>query len=433
MGYAPAPSFLNRLKKSGLFVNTFRVSEGDQSSDSDKNPAKGNQPKKLSGKYVKIDEESSLVYADEPEMKVIFHHVKNGDPLLYSHLALTEGQVFSGTITFDAKYRTMLEGLLCKADLHFGKSKGVQYGSCQIEQIEAIKEEPFVAKAGQRIIVSLTSDSIFMGERDYTVDLSEVRNHIVEDLGLDVEKEDLTSIAKTTTVAGWSSVWNLRRPPVPAVKAGSAFVFTLRSDFVSNKMYVGKRIHEGFGAVQFYHYEKLPYILNKGIDEDFCSSDEDAHSEVGKAILAENIKKSLFKTINARMTDSKVLQMSPTTVGRITLMLRESTVDKDWKKNLDELKKRIESIKRNSEREEILQFLKSTMLETREDQDSQTWNISVDKILGEEGTECFHHLTDVIDEKAAQSFVCENWAEYLMTALVMNKYLKKMDGGKDNA
>ena len=75
---------------------------------SDYNPVNGNQPKKLKGKYIYLEKKSqaqndkSLVILERtPEQRIIFHHRRGEDALLYSQTALKEGQIFGFKLMAD--------------------------------------------------------------------------------------------------------------------------------------------------------------------------------------------------------------------------------------------------------------------------------------------------------------------------------------------
>ena len=136
-----------------------------------------------------------------------------------------------------------------------GKSKSAQYGKCVIE---TDANNPFDLNnkvdfsANTTFMVQLVSDAVFVGEQDYTVDYRTVKRLIADQLNLtaqnaseSVKFHDMLEIGE---VAGYQTQWNLRKAPMPVVKAGSVFVFEMKKDIsLSQAGFIGERNHEGFG------------------------------------------------------------------------------------------------------------------------------------------------------------------------------------------
>ena len=204
--FAPAPSFLNKMKKSKKYVNSLRYSEKQVSDNKDYDtdnkdydPANGNQPKKLKGKYIylEINKDNRKVFEHEPKQRVIYHHRRGNDALLYSQTALKEGQIFGGNIVCNSKDYKLLLRLLKNTNFSFGKSKTAQYGKCRIIKgfVDELfkKDTKFQVKKDELIYVSLASKGIFLDECGYTQESKKVYQIIGEQLGLLNKEADISN------------------------------------------------------------------------------------------------------------------------------------------------------------------------------------------------------------------------------------------------
>ena len=239
-------------------------------------PGRGNQPKRLTGKFVCLESSAdrSNILVTEPATDIVYHHTKKSKKqaaqdgnLLYTTEVLREQQSFTGEIRGRGKYVRMLAELLTGNTLRFGKSKSSQYGACVPEGtpviIKAEKEKKVYSK-GSQILAVLESDAIFSNEYGYTVRCSEVREQIRDSLDIvemqcstdcDERREDMAdcySEISSGVLTGYYGKWNLQRPAVPVVKAGSTFGFKLGEDLVTEDdiVWTGENTGEGFGRVR---------------------------------------------------------------------------------------------------------------------------------------------------------------------------------------
>ena len=258
--YTPAPLYLNRLKKTKALINCLmdhKDTPPERKAEYD--TEKGNLPKKLKTHYVH-EQEPNVFDIVEPEREILYHNSKR--ELLYSQEALKEGQYFKGKIYTKRKYALLLKELLANTHLSFGKSKTAQYGTCVLAAEstgENVKGEDFSGEGGERIAVVMDSDAIFLDEVGrYTVEFEKVKELIGKHFSIPYDKKDVDekSILQTKEVTGYNTTWNLRRPGVPAVKAGSVLVFTIPSgqswswQQEADQLFVGERNLEGYGQVR---------------------------------------------------------------------------------------------------------------------------------------------------------------------------------------
>ena len=456
--FYPAPSFLNKMKKSKKYVNSLKYSENQVHSSADYNPANGNQPKKLKGKYIyleKLNKSGALNILDcEPKQRVIYHHRRGDDALLYSQTALKEGQIFAGNIICGRRDYELILNLLRKTNFSFGKSKTAQYGKCLIISLNTDIINDFNVKKDELIYVSLASRGIFQDKYGYTQEPKKVYKIIGEQLGLLNEKADEDiQIGETdypfcsiqpAMIYGYSGVWNLRKAPIAGIESGSTFVYKVEKDVCIKNYYVGERNLEGFGKVSIYKGDELPYELKVDNEDNKSTKADNELSNVNdevKEILKQSLYKVLYQNILEDMLvkmdkdDSKLI-MSPSTIGRVNLMVKETLPDSESVANEKyiDFAKRIVSIKRDTERNEIGKVVEK-FFGTKLPDKNDLGSLDIKKILGantdkhNESEKCriYSLLGKLTDEKKVNSHILSWWGNLMLELLADQKYLKKFN------
>ena len=456
--FYPAPSFINKMKKSKKYVNSLKYSENQVHSSDDYNPANGNQPKKLKGKYIyleKLNKSGALNILDcEPKQRVIYHHRRGDDSLLYSQTALKEGQIFAGNIICDSQDYELILNLLRKTNFSFGKSKTAQYGKCRIISLNTDIIKDFNVKKGELIYVSLASRGIFQDKYGYTQEPKKVYKIIGEQLGLLNEKADEDiQIGETdypfcsiqpAMIYGYSGVWNLRKAPIAGIESGSTFVYKVEKDVCIKNYYVGERNLEGFGKVSIYKGDELPYELKVDNEDNKSTKANNELSNVNdevKEILKQSLYKVLYQNILEDMLvkmdkDEAKLIMSPSTIGRVNLMVKETLPDSESVANEKyiDFAKRIVSIKRDTERNEIGKVVEK-FFETKLPDKNDLGSLDIKKILGantdkhNESEKCriYSLLGKLTDDKKVNSHILSWWGNLMLELLADQKYLKKFN------
>lgn len=473
--FYPAPSFLNKMKKSKKYVNSLKYSEKQVFDGDDYNPANGNQPKKLKGKYIYLGNNSNNleILEYEPKQSVIYHHRRGNDALLYSQTALKEGQIFGGNIICNSKDYKLLSELLKNTKFSFGKSKTAQYGKCRIIKglvDDLIKPDTkFQVKKDELIYVSLASEGIFLDEYGYTQESKKVYQIIGEQLGLlnkeadvsekngeiqEEEKEYPFCSIQSAMIYGYSGVWNLRKHPIAGIESGSTFIYKAAEDKDIDKYYVGERNLEGFGKVRLYRGDKLPYKLeteiknsnteNNDTRADNLKNNDDTLKSLNEGV-SEILKQSLYKVLYQNMleriltemaNDSSKLRMSPSTIGRVNLMVKE-TLPKNENEAKDKYKdfvKRVASIKRDTEREEALKIV-DRFFGSIPSKEKENVDLDIKKMLGEsldqdsnsENARLYSLLCQLTDKENVNTHIGSLWGELMLELLANQKYLKKFD------
>ena len=520
----PAPGFVSELKKSKLLVNALRMDEYDRNKR-EENPGDGNLPKKLKGKYICISTDGTI-HKKEVETEIICHnrHVGSTEEQgIYSQEVISEGQVFGGYIycapdAFKAspeltgnllsKIRTLLES----AYLRFGKSRSAQYGRCVLmpgmpkysdlhmsstDSVEPARKNASLQKNGH-ILVSLASDGIFCEKACYTTEFNSVYKTIASDAGIInyVEIDDvktipdysqgarLTSICETGVAYGFNSKWNLRKQPIPTVRAGSTFVYKLKDELeelpdISHFVQTGEHRTEGFGELCLLRMseKELPYRLERIADNDKQTSDAqaaqndsdwvstlghmlksqeadgaaDAMELIKRCVLNHAIEEMSRKAMND-LREKSVIDLSSSTIGRVSLMLNEvrhqECCDESGRQSALSPKDqfyefagrgnknnpaRIRSIKRKKERQEIEKLIKTYFVSSVDTNPDADWGLDcqhmVGKLLPQSHNKELRKIMDELFSTEEQVSIFEGlWPEMMEVFLRGSKYIKKVSG-----
>lgn len=440
--HIPAPLFINKLKKTKKIVNV--ISEYKKFGD-EYNPDGGNLPKKLKDKFISFKD--GKISVKEPLFNIVYHHSRkntysentgeNNDSkgVFYSLEVIKENQYFSGTIIGKKKYIDFLKKLLDTTSLKFGKSKSAQYGTCKVIETETkiYNYTPeIILKKGDNIIVSFESCGVFQNENGFTVRNSDVIQLTANSLGIKYDKKNVKkSFLQTEIITGYNTVWNLKKPSFSAIQAGSSIIYKVSEDCIIKSEYVGVKNTEGFGKVKIYKYDELLPVYQ---NYDYTKK------EIKPNKCRQLIEKILFKDFSDAIKEGCILtekiNISSSTIGRITLMLDESI--NNYKENskgaFDDFKIRIDSIKRKEEKRIIGIFLsayicKDMQFSIVEEADLKKLDIDINKIIGKEDSVSYNIYK--IIKKAEISNIDEKikglWGEYLKNILIYQKYTKKED------
>lgn len=427
--YVPAPLFLNRMKKSKVLVNLAgqKDDETDGKNDWRYDPDGGNQPKKLKGKYVHMTEDGQ---ADVKEVirDIVYHHSRkqpsrNGEPgILYTMEVIREGQYFSGSIQGPWKYVELVKELLETYSLRLGKSKSAQYGLCRIVDMRCVPaQKPLELKAGEKVLVTLESDGIFLdGAGGYTVRYEAVKRLLAQSVGLSYveEYEETHTYLQAGVCGGYNTMWNLQKASVPVLKAGSVVEYTVSEDCVIERTYAGERNQEGFGQVRIYREDGMKYAVSQ-----LTAVQKQCEPEKTRGLLEQVLLEQVLDELKRKAFVPRKLMGNPAALGRVTLMLEESMNEnqyrwqapagagrESWQAVQDSFKKRIGSIKEEKAKKDAAALLDRCLEYSKSLEGLDAYG-SLKTLFGDE-----------LDEK-----IRSLWGTYLMYMLIYQKYQNKIE------
>ena len=195
-------------------------------------------------------------YIIKPLTETIYHHSTGKDSTLYTQTSLCSDQYFRGTITGKAKYIAILQNLLETSDIRFGRSKTAQYSNCILVKGEntALRQEQLEILKGEKFIALLLSDILIPNESaGYDISVEALKKAIgLENLECDKDSEKKHSALRYRVITGYNAKWNIQKPHIRTIAAGSTLVFTAEKDMtLSRRIFAGAKQNEGFGQVLF--------------------------------------------------------------------------------------------------------------------------------------------------------------------------------------
>lgn len=444
--YYPAPAFINRLKKTKKYVNISKdVPHTEEECSIYEIPTEyasryGNQPKRLKGKFVCMKDGGILV--KEPATDIVYHHTKkskrqgavDGD-LLYTTEVLRENQLFAGEITGRGNQIKVLAELLTANTLRFGKSKSAQYGTCVLaERPRIIKKSGArrVYEKESRVLAVLENDAVFVNQTGYTVRCDEVRKQIRDSLKIreDDSKESFSEI-ESGVLTGYYSKWNLKRPALPIVKAGSTFEFVLADDLATESeiFWTGENNGEGFGRIRLVENNSSTCCINEAKTEENPMDKPKKASLLFRKIIIEEARERLMQ----KAVNTKLAFRNPASLGRVTLMLSESVGENpnDPKAAYQEFVRRIQSIKTDDTKKKAEKIL-SDLIWKGNSPDSEVFDAAGLRYLPliedlRELYRCFREKGH--SEDAFETEMAALWSDYLMAVFVQEKYNLKHEEG----
>ena len=451
--YYPAPLFLNQLKKTKKIVNTQFSYTGAANEEYD--PSNGNQPKKLKGKYVFFDDKNRADIA-EVEQTMIYHHShykKNADGvegILYTQSAVQENQCYTGQVYVKEQYASVVKDLLEKSEFCFGRSRSAQYGKCVLlDKIESknIEKVFFNGKKGQTVMVTLLSDGIFQSTKGtgYSIYYDDLQKAVAEELGIQAdqtEQEKFHSMIQVKELNGYQTMWNLHKQTVPAVAAGSVFVYRLQSDVKITKRFIGEKNLEGYGQIRIFDLNTMQYRVENSTDDNKKNTAKKPNEQMQIVIKEEAVKKLVINNLvesvkeklkleAAKEATKEKLRLSATTIGKVTLMVQQSLEEN--RNNRDQafcsFAARIKAVKREAERTELQTKVLSLIAKSQ----GEEWVLDAKKIeclFNQENNDQQNVLTILkkVEPNKYNDLLLNTWKGFIMEYLTAQKYQKKMEG-----
>lgn len=433
--YYPAPLFLNKLKKTKKLVNISGNKKGNEGGEYVLEG--GNQPKKLKTEYVHFVSENQVKIL-EVNMERIYHHSQkqksiNGEEgILYVLEAISEGQYFTGTIVGERKYIEWIAAILDTMTLRFGKSKAAQYGKCKLMKKYIVDAKGCLEyKKGDTLLISFLSDGVFLDACGYITRYTEIKKLLAEELKIEYDDtlgaED--SYLQTKLISGYNMLWNLKKPSIEAVGAGSVIAYTLKKDCMIDSLQVGERKIEGFGQIMVQRQSDMHYAIEK-IASEYQSGELAQTLPLLECILFTELRESWVE----KALDYGKIVTNPTTLGRVTLMLIESVNEysHDMEKAFEYFINRVESIKDKEKKKQIILFLEKcicmveTNVQSNPNEKQKKWVLDMNQLITLHQNKILaYKKMEHLEIESLEDKVKEAWPEYLMNILIYQKYLLK--------
>ena len=298
------------------------------------------------------------------------------------------------------------------------------------------------------------SDAAFLTENGYTVRYEEVKALAAEKLGIPYDKTtESGSILLTRELTGYHTTWNLRRPGVPGIKAGSVLVYTIAAGCSFEKSlradgsFVGEGNQEGCGEVRIVKCRDMKYeacqvkpsagaegVQNQGNAAEKAGTDEAQKLVCSRAFLQSILTEQLLERLVFLYMKNEVrLHLNAATVGRVNLMLQESlnAYRHEPEKAFVDFCDRVSSIKRVKEKREAFRLLDKLM--RKESGNEEQHEIDFDKMVCGGDDAALKEIRELLQKYTTKQEYRERllsiWGVYLGQILTWHKYLKKQEGG----
>lgn len=370
--YFPAPVILGKIKGEEGAFNIVTYSNED-----------GKIIKPVKSGYSCFD---SVI--KKPLTETVYHHTRGEEANLYTQTSLCSDQYFRGTITGRSEYIKPIYDILTHSTLRFGRSKTAQYSACELVRAEVSSSSESIKKirAGERFIVLLLSDVLIPdGTGGYDISVQGLQNavgHGIEKLECDRGEKIKRSALRYRIIAGYNSKWNIQKPQIRTVAAGSTLVFRAVSDMKLPAVFtVGAKTGEGFGRIMICR------------PEDFAERSVKAQKQLN--INAKNGELCRLISRNKAVEDMRSeavkfvasfgKKMNPAQIGRYAMMAKQA-------EDLREFKAMTSKIKSN----------KSNAF-----------------------------INDVINKSKAEHYRDDLWREYMLTILTLMKYSNREEKGNE--
>lgn len=370
--YFPAPVILGKIKGEEGAFNIVTYSNED-----------GKIIKPVKSGYSCFD---SVI--KKPLTETVYHHTRGEEANLYTQTSLCSDQYFRGTITGRSEYIKPIYDILTHSTLRFGRSKTAQYSACELVRAEVSSSSESIKKirAGERFIVLLLSDVLIPdGTGGYDISVQGLQNavgHGIEKLECDRGEKIKRSALRYRIIAGYNSKWNIQKPQIRTVAAGSTLVFRAVSDMKLPAVFtVGAKTGEGFGRIMICR------------PEDFAERSVKAQKQLN--INAKNGELCRLISRNKAVEDMRSeavkfvasfgKKMNSAQIGRYAMMAKQA-------EDLREFKAMTSKIKCN----------KSNAF-----------------------------INDVINKSKAEHYRDDLWREYMLTILTLMKYSNREEKGNE--
>ncbi|MCR4646756.1 MAG: hypothetical protein K5695_15330 [Oscillospiraceae bacterium] len=355
--YIPVPQYLGKSKDPKDAGETLNMLE--------KEKHEGRILKPIKTGYV-----SKQLEVRNASRQRVYHNAcdHDGDGGLYTQNCLTEGQLLRGTISAPGAQMRILTELLRTSPLRFGRSKTAQYSQCSLVAVHLGEEQTGEVQipAGHYTVYALTSDVILTDEYgNYDVTAAA----LCKALGITGEIDPYSTL-KYTVLKGFLTVTGLQKAHIRAIAAGSILIVKEESArTLPEVMYIGEQQNAGLGQVRIFPADKLLDSTQNVLSAPQPATAEDAairrfFSELDKA---DDRKRAAVDF--ARDYAKQLGKWTAAFIGRVTLMIKQSSDRSD-------LGTRIDSIKSKTKKAVALDLLKRSEPETYE-----TWAQQKDYLL----------------------------------------------------
>lgn len=294
-----------------------------------------------------------------PDNKAIGRATGEDNSSFYQLKSICAGQEFAGYILVNKKQAELLTANLNAVnEVRIGNNKYVEYGDVQLEITEISDVSKKILNT-QEFVVKLNSPAILYNE--YGMPSSEVScllTYLEKTLGLTTgslkEKKCFVSYEE---IGGYNVTWNKRKPNFTALGRGTVLLLesTVAGKIcVNEKMFVGERVSEGYGEIEFIQqvFEDVVIKKEKSVENtsgtdyktDIVQRLLEQQESITLRTLARNAADQYFKNIHVNEDYTAI-------IGKLLLLSKTAL-------RMDEIDEQIEGIETLSKKTAAQKLIK---------------------------------------------------------------------------
>ena len=404
----PVPMMIVRLKNGGNKLINNLIEE--------KNDWKKKKPKTLDGSFA-VQTQNGYKIA-EPSIHTYYHYAINGTQqddnnnenntkMLYMQESIDAGAVYGGTIICPVNMKDKVLKCLYEARIQLGRSKSAQYATCSLyakPEVEEYKNNIRHVKAGEKLYVVLQSDLALLDNGVYRTDSACIREAIGKKLNLSSDiAENSLDYCRYHVIGGFQSTWQLQKPQIPVVRAGSVYCFKVKEDCdIPQTIRIGEFAQEGMGicsVMTVSDFEKMSSIEMSRIEQAYFTVDNNRIEQLLTRLKMEAIMEHM-RSFALKIAEAEVTKNIPE--ARLRNMVSKANDYSDLNKMISKIKESdLSSEKKLSRKAEATKFVEIIKTE---------WNAQL------KSYDLDHNLINQIEA---------NWKEPLNIALHKYHYQKE--------
>ncbi|MGL5065422.1 MAG: RAMP superfamily CRISPR-associated protein [Microcoleus sp.] len=324
--------------------------------------------KSLNESFCTVDDKDVVLYTEERRINI--HNMRDrkkgrgidGSGAVFRYDALDAGQTFQGVILCDnaddvAKIKPLLES----KDIWLGGSQSAGYGHTQISHVEEhdiwheVETDTEYREDRELLRITLLSDLILrdrcgqyiaMSPMELIADDGERKvdplTQLLEQL-LEVKLNPQSSFTTSLVVGGFNRKWGLPLPQVPALAAGSVFVFNYEGELnicrirALENQGIGERRVDGFGRIAVNWLEEHPEFKAKLSDSKNASThqpnlepnteDSQIAAKMAKRLLEQKLDRWLLEKVDSDSVKLKPNKLSNSQLSRFIIVARQALTE----------------------------------------------------------------------------------------------------------
>lgn len=268
--------------------------------------------------------------------------IQEGEGAIFRYEALDVKQTFQGVILCEDDDAQKIKDLLKPADIWLGGSRSAGYGHIKIQILspdqpqeldnwnEIQIKKPEDKQNRKKLKITLLSDVILRNHcGQFSADPCLVKQAIEDKLQVQLPQATNVFIS-STIVGGFNQKWGLPLPQVPALSAGSVFVFdsqlTTEQVKILEREGIGDRCIDGFGRVVVNwlgEYREFSARPPEPVTAKETQLEEKYHDLAAQ--MAENIlRQKLEKFLVEKISDTKIEgNITNTQLSRLEIVARQ--------------------------------------------------------------------------------------------------------------